>query len=185
MSDVIPVIKDAKFLWELSKPVRNWLWSKLPSARDAKRREIAENLLADVLSDSNKLARTLSPDDADAAIDKRIEQFRADLLKAKIPPEDTDTLVERGALFVKLLVTGPLGETAALRERVAEMERAGQASEKLLERLQVEVPSKDQLHSFEIQLHRLHTHIVIAWAVAAVAAALAILGIVLALRGQR
>jgi hypothetical protein len=185
MSDLIPVVKDAKFLWDLSKPVRSWLWSKLPSARDAKRREIAENLLADVLEDANKLARSLSPDDADAAIDKRIEQFKADLLKAKIPVEDAETLVERGSLFVKLLVTGPMGETAALRERVAEMERAGQETERLIVQFETKAPWKDQLHRLELQIHRMHTQIVIAWSVAGVAAVLGLVGVLLAMRGQK
>lgn len=184
MSDLVPVIKDVKFLWDLSKPVRGWLWSKLPSARDAKRREIAENLLADVLDDATKLARSLSPDDADAAIDKRLEQFRSDLLKAKIPADDAETLVERGSLFVKLLVTGPMGETAALRERVAEMERATQETEKLVARLQDQTPWKDPIHQFELRLHRLHTQIVIAWSVAGVAALLALVATLVALRGR-
>ena len=184
MPDPIAIVSATKFLWTESKPIRNWLWSKLPFARDQIKREIAENELANLLEDSNKLARSLTPEQADEAIDKRIEVFRVQLVKAKIPEDQAEILVERGALFVKLLVTGPLGETAILQERVTEMEKAGQEAERTLERLRSGLPSKDDFHRIELHIHRLHVQLVIAWGVAGTALLLAAIGIAIALKAR-
>src|SRR5271156_6521615 len=100
MGDILPAFNAVKFLWNESKPVRKWLWSKTPFAKDSIKRELAEKHLASLLEDANKLNRSLAPDEADEAIDRRIEQFRLDLIKDKIAEEDANTLVERGGLFV-------------------------------------------------------------------------------------
>jgi hypothetical protein len=184
MPEPIVTFTTARFLWQESQPLRKWLWSRLPFARDAAKREVAENLLAALLEDSNKLARALAPDQADEAIDKRLEVFRADLIKAKVPQDEAETLVDRGALFVKLLVTGPMGETAALRERVGEMEKASQTLERAVETTFSTLPSKDQIHRMELHIHRLGTQLLVAWALAAVSGILAVVAIILALRAS-
>ena len=183
MAEPLVTFTTARFLWQESQPLRKWLWSKLPFARDAAKREQAETLLAALLDDSNKLARALAPDQADEAIDKRLEVFRADLVKAKVPTEEADMLVDRGALFVKLLVTGPMGETAALRERVGEIERAGQTLERSVETATSTLPTKDQIHRMELHIHRLSTQLVLAGGVAGFSVILAVIALVLALRG--
>ena len=172
MSNILATFSAVKFLWTESKPVRRWLWAKLPFAQDAKKRETAEGLLGELLDEAHKLARALPPADADAAIDKRIEVFRSKLKEAKIPDDQADTLVDRGALFVKLLVTGPIGETANLREQVAELE------ERLEATLEKERKARGEL---ETRIDALERRLRAAMAVALVAVAVAV--IALALRG--
>jgi hypothetical protein len=182
MPGPIATYSTAKFLWDESKPLRKWLWSRLPFARDLVKREEAETLLAGLLDDCTKLARSLTPDDADEAIDKRLEVFAQDLAKIKIPADQAETLVDRGALFVKLLVTGPMGETAALKERVGEMEKAGQVLERSFDTVTSSLPTKDQVHRMEIHIHQLGKQLVVAWVLAGLSTVLAITAVLIATR---
>ncbi|HWD38188.1 MAG TPA: hypothetical protein VG944_05015 [Fimbriimonas sp.] len=174
MAGPLVTFSTVKFLWNESKPVRQWLWNKLPFAQDQIKKEKAEALLATLLEDSNKLARALPPEEADDRIDRLIEQFRKDLIAEKIPADQADMLVERGGLFVKLLVTGPMGETAALRERVAELEQVVEGIEGELSRLKSDSAKPDRSRELEIHLHRLRMQVILGWVVAGIALAVSI-----------
>jgi hypothetical protein len=144
MPNPIATYSTLKFLWNESKPVRDWLWTKLPSAKDAKKREAAETHLAKLMDDANDLTRNVAPDSVDALLDQRVEQFRQALLREKIPPQEVDVLTERGSLFVRMLVTGPMGEIGGLRQRVALLEQevaALQAQQQAMENRSVEQSS--------------------------------------------
>lgn len=119
-----------KFLWTESKPVREWLWSRLPSAQDKKKREMVEDYLASLMDDANALARALPEGDREAKIDERIQRFRIDLGNAKIPQAEIDVLMERATLFVRMLVTGPYAEVLGLRQRLGTVETALASLEK-------------------------------------------------------
>ncbi|HEY0868065.1 MAG TPA: hypothetical protein VGE01_11835 [Fimbriimonas sp.] len=130
MPNPVTTYQTLKFLWNESRPVRDWLWSRLPSVRDGKKRETAEEHLAKLLDDANALAQALPAADLDAKIDERIERFRADLQAARIPKDEADLLTERATMFVRLMVTGPFADLVAIRKRLAELEVDFQESEK-------------------------------------------------------
>jgi len=183
MAEPIATFSAVKFIWTESKPIRTWLWSKLPFAADARKKEAAENHLADLLEDSNKLARTLDPEQADAAIDKRVAQFRVALLQEKIPEAEADVLAERGAMFVKLLVTGPMGESAILRERFGQTEIVVQQMERSLERLDKDAISKEAFIRLEARCHSMHTVLIASLILTAVAILISLVSLVVSLRG--
>ena len=134
MPEPLVTLSAAKFIWDESRSVRSALWKKLPFAKDAAKRDLAEQELGRLLEDANKLSRTLPPAQAEPAIEKRIKQFEEDLLKAKIPADEVDVIVDRGILFVNMLVTEPTKEANSLRFRVAELERSLESLEATTEK---------------------------------------------------
>jgi hypothetical protein len=134
MPEPLVTFSVVKFLWEESKSVRGRLWRKLPFAKDAEKRSLAEKELGRLLDDANKLAKTLAPSHAEAAIAKRLAQFEEALLEANIPADQVAVLVERGSLYVKTIVTEPALETAGLRVRLADLESSVQSLETELEK---------------------------------------------------
>ncbi len=121
-----------KLLWDESVPLRKFVYSKLPFAKDAAKRKIAEDELSRLLEDSHKLAQSLSPPQAGQAIEKRLDVFRSDLIKGRIPPDQVDTIVDRGGMFVRMLVTDPILENSLLKTRISEIEKAHQELEALV-----------------------------------------------------
>jgi hypothetical protein len=182
MPTAIAAFDAVRFLWNESKPVRAWLWSKLPFAQDSIKRNLAEAQLGALLEDANKLARTLLPDDADKAIDKRIAVFKDELLKAKIPKDQVDTLADRAGLFVKLLVTGPLAETAMLEIRMGTLEQAFETDEKALAEVRSELRDRQPFHNMELAIHKMQAQIWIGWTVAGASVLVAAIALVVALR---
>lgn len=136
MPNPITTYQAIKFLWTESRPVRDWLWSRLPSARDQKKRESAEEHLAKLLDDANDLARALPSESLDDSLDQRIERFRQDLTTAKIPKDEADILTERATLFVRMLVTGPMADIVTLRKRLADSEEDLAEQRKALEAME-------------------------------------------------
>jgi hypothetical protein len=182
MPEAIATFNAVKFLWEESKPVRKWLWSKLPFAQDSIKRDLAEAQLAGLLEDSNKLARQLLPEAADEAIDKRIGVFRDELLRAKIPKDQVDTLAERAGLFVKLLVTGPLAETAMLEIRMGTLEQAFEHDERALESVRAELRDREPFHRMELAIQRMQSQLWVAWSIAGASVLIAAIALIVALR---
>ena len=181
MAQAIATFNAVRFLWEESKPVRKWLWSKLPFAQDSIKRDFAEAQLAALLQDSNKLARSLLPDEADEAIDKRLGVFRDELVRGKIPADQADTLVERAGLFVKLLVTGPLAETALLETRMATLENAFARDESALEIVRQELHSREPFHQMELAIQKMQSQVLVAWTVAGGALVVAVISLAVVL----
>jgi hypothetical protein len=136
MPNPVVTYQTLKFLWNESRPVRDWLWSKLPSVRDQKKRDVAEEHLAKLMDDANALAQALPKEELDAKIDERIERFRTDLQAMRIPRDEADLLTERAAMFVKLMVTGPFSDIVALRTRLAVIEDDLLKAEKRIQSLE-------------------------------------------------
>jgi len=182
MGNTIAAFSAVKFLWTESKPIRAWLWSKLPFAQDSIKRDLAEAQLASLLEDSNKLARSLLPEQADEAIEKRLGVFKDELVAAKIPKDQAETLAERAGLFVKLLVTGPLAETAMLEIRMGSLEQAFEGDEKALEEVRRELRDREPFHKMELAIHKMQAQLWIAWTVAGASVLVAAIALVVALR---
>jgi hypothetical protein len=140
MPDPIVAFSVVKFLWDESRSVRSTLMRKLPFAKDAAKRNLVDQELVRLLEDTGKLAKGLSPEQSDLAVEKRVEQFKQTLLKEKIPQDQVATLVERAGVYVRVMVTEPVNENTGLRLRMADLEKSLEsleaASEKQRARLE-------------------------------------------------
>jgi hypothetical protein len=133
MQNPLTIYSTVKALWKESKPLREWLWDRLPIVKDVKKRDIVEAHLARMLDDANKLAQALPASALDEKITARVEQFRKDIAKEGVTGDEAATLVERANLLARLMVTGPLGDVIDLRFRLAEDEEALRAAERKIE----------------------------------------------------
>jgi hypothetical protein len=182
MPNPITTYSAIKALWNESKPLRNWLWGKLPIVKDLKKRDVIEGHLARLLDDANKLAQALPSDIAETKISERVELFRKEIAKEGVTGEEANALVERANLLARLMVTGPLGDVIDLRFRLAEDEEALQLAERSIENLVKQVSTlESRANHLESQTHRL----VIFLAISATASVFALLAALAALVSHR
>ncbi len=165
---LLATLANFRALWKESKPLRTWLWGKMPIVKDVKKREIVEGHLAKLLDDANKLAQAVPAGDLDDKIAELVSQFRKEIVREGITGEEANALVERANLLARLYITGPLGDVIDLRFRLGEDEEALRAAERAIESLQSHTSTLEtHVHRLEVLNHRL-TMIVAASGTAAV-----------------
>jgi hypothetical protein len=171
----LATVNAIQFLWKESKPVRSWIWGKLPMVRDTKKRDIVEGLLAKLLDDANKIAQVVPPDEVDSKLEERLAQFRKEIEAEGIKDADADAFMERATLLARLMVTGPLGNVIDLRGRLAILEADLETAEKAL------AAHTAQNEKMSAQLESLHRRLATMQTLAIVGATAGVLSLVVAL----
>jgi hypothetical protein len=156
MPGPITIYSSVKALWNESKPIRTWLWGKLPIVKDVRKREVIEGHLARLLDDCNKLAQAIPANLLDDKVNERVDLFRKEIAKEGVTGEEADGLVERASLLTRLYITGPLGDVIDLRFRLAEDEEGLRIAERAIETLIKDSSALDtRIVKLEAHVHRL------------------------------
>jgi len=146
--------------------------SRAPWAQNAAVANTVERKIHTLVERVAALARNVNTDNLDPLVEPLIQDFRTDLLDAKLSPADADEVVESVRAQIRITVLQPLRDVALVQKRLEVLEKENVEQSKRLQDLERD---RESFAATERRIHAIQTLAAVALTLAVVATLVSVL----------